>query len=65
MHGSHVRCNVAAENQVKAGQLGAMEALLEALRLHKANAEVAREVAGAIWTICVNNGIDHLYVRGY
>ena len=60
MHGSHVCCNFADENQVKAGQLGAMEALLDALSLHKANAEVAREVATAFANICRENGIDEL-----
>ena len=49
---------IADENQVKAGQLGVMEALLEALSLHKANAEFAASVAGAIANICGNNGID-------
>ena len=48
----HFRYNFAGKNQVKAGQLGAMEALLESLSLHKANAEVALEVAGAIRNIC-------------
>ena len=60
LHGSHVCCNFADENRIKAGQLGAMEALLEALSLHKANAEVAREVAYALTYICAN-GIDQRY----
>ena len=60
-HGSHVCCKFLGENQVKAVQLGVMEELLEALILHKANAGVARSVAGAIWTICVNNGNDQRY----
>ena len=38
----------------KAGQLGVMEALLKALCLHKANADVAREISGALANICVN-----------
>ena len=58
LHGSHICCNFADENQVKAGQLGVMEALLEALSLHKANAEVAREVATAISKMCQKNGPD-------
>ena len=56
MQGSHVCCNFAALNQVQTEKLQVMEALLEALSLHKAKSEVAREVAGAIWTICVSNG---------
>ena len=55
----HVSCNFAAENQVQAGVF--MKALLEALNLHKANAEVARDVAGAIWHICLN-GIDQRFL---
>ena len=51
-------CNFSEENQKKAGQLGAMEALLEALILHRMNAEVAREVAGAIRNVCWYCGID-------
>ena len=58
MHGCHVCCNFAAENQVKAGQLRVMEALLEALSLHKANAQVADRVAFAMGNVCANNGID-------
>ena len=46
----------ADENKVKAGQLGVMEAVLEALSLHKANAEVAAPVAKAIGVICFFNG---------
>ena len=53
----HYRYNFAGENQVKAGQLGVLEALLEALSLHKANAEVALEVAGAIRNMCLK-GIE-------
>ena len=52
--------NFAVENQVKAGQLGATEALLEASSVHKASAEVAREVATAFANICRENGIDEL-----
>ena len=51
-------CDFTVDNRVKAGQLGVMEALLEALSLHKANAEVANIVAGAIGNICNSNGID-------
>ena len=47
----------AGENQVKAGQLGFLETLVEALSLHKANAEVAILVAGAIRNICLK-GIE-------
>ena len=54
---SHVCCNFAGENRVKAGQLPVMEALVEALSLHKANAEVASWVACAIRNICLN-GIE-------
>ena len=61
-HGSHVCCYVAADNQVKAGQLKVMEALLEALSLHKANAEVARVVAAAMRYICVNGILSELYI---
>ena len=61
MHGSHVCCNFAAENQVKAGQLRVMEALLESLSLHKANAQVAEYVACAMGNICGNNGIDQRF----
>ena len=39
-----------------------MEALLETLSLHKANAEVAREVASAMWSICVNGILSELYI---
>ena len=53
----HFRSNFADENQVKAGQLGVLEALVEALSLHKANAEVASWVACAIRNICLN-GIE-------
>ena len=41
----------------KAGQLGVMEALLDALSLHKANSEVSREFSRAIANICYY-GID-------
>ena len=47
----------ADENAAKAGQLGVMEALLEALSLHKVNAEFAASVAFALGNIC-KNGID-------
>ena len=61
MHGSHICCNFADENKSKAGQLGVMEALLEALSLHKANAEVAASVAAAIRNICWHFGTDQSY----
>ena len=56
--------NFVAQNQVKAGQLGV---ILEALSVHKANAEVAASVAGAIRNICRNgidqqSSIEYLYV---
>ena len=47
-------------NQVKAGKLGVVQALLQALDLHKANAEVARPVVGALSHIC-GNGINLRY----
>ena len=50
--------NFADENHAKAGQLRVMQALLEALSVHKANAEVARLVAFAIVNICRKHGID-------
>ena len=57
MHVSHDCCNFTAKNKVKACQLGVMEALLDALSLHKANAEVARELSRALANICYD-GID-------
>ena len=60
--GSNVRCDVAAYNKVKAGKLQVMEALLETLSLHKANAEVARQVAGAMQNICVNGILSELCI---
>ena len=45
IHGSHVCCNFADENRVL---LRVMEALVEALSLNKADAEVAYFVTGAI-----------------
>ena len=62
LHGSNVRCDVVADNKVKAGQLQVMEALLETLSLHKANAEVARQVAGAMQNICVNGILSELCI---
>ena len=60
LHGSHICCNFADENQVKAGQLGVMEALLEALSVHTRTSEVSHWIAGALGNIC-ENGIDQRY----
>ena len=57
LHSSLFSCNFAAENQGHR----VIPALIDALSLHKVRAEVVREVAGAIRTICVNNGIDQRY----
>ena len=62
LHGFNLRCDVAADNQVKAGQLRVMEAFLEVLSLHKANAEVARRVAGAMSKICKIGILSELYI---
>ena len=43
-----------AENKIKAGQLNAMDSLLEMMRLHKADPRVAANAAGALQAICVN-----------
>ena len=61
LHDSRLCCNFAAENRVKAGQLHVMEALLEVLSLHKANADISRPVAGAIRNICWHNGTAQRY----
>jgi hypothetical protein len=43
-----------AENQIKAGQLNVMQALLEVMLVHKADANVAQYAAGALRSICAN-----------
>ena len=47
-------CNFADENAAKAGKLGVMEALLEALSFHEANVPVIQIVSGAIRDISEN-----------
>ena len=50
------------ENQIKAGQLNVMQALVEMMTVHKANAAVAQQAAGALRNICVNGVVlfrDH------
>jgi hypothetical protein len=45
---------ISAENQIKAGQLNVIQALVEVMLVHKADAVVAQEAAGALFNICVN-----------
>ena len=43
-----------AENKRKAGQLNVMQALLDVMLVHKADANVAQQAAGAMLNICAN-----------
>ena len=45
---------VSAENQIKAGQLNVMQALVEVMLVHKADANVAENAAAALYNICLN-----------
>ena len=45
---------LSAENQIKAGQLNVMQALVEVMLVHKADAAVAQYCAGALLKICLN-----------
>ena len=42
------------ENEIKAGKLNVMQALVEVMLVHKADAGVAANAAGALGNICVN-----------
>ena len=43
-----------AENQIKAGQLNVMQALVDVMLQHKADPRVAENVADALGNICDN-----------
>ena len=45
---------LSAENQLKAGQLNVMQALVEVMLVHKADAKVAETAAAALHNICYN-----------
>ena len=47
---------VAGENQVLAGKVGAIDAVVAAMRAHVGNAGVLEHVCGAMGNICANNG---------
>lgn len=46
--------NHIANNQVKAGQFGAIEVILDAIKIHVSNADVCEKGCGALWNITVN-----------
>ena len=46
-----------AENKIKAGQLNAMQALVDAMTLHKGDVHVARTAAAALGEMCSGNGV--------
>ena len=43
-----------ADNQVKAGECGAIEVILSAMKTHMNNADVCQAGCGALWSITVN-----------
>jgi len=45
---------ISAENKIKAGQLNVIQVLVEVMLVHKADAVVAQNAAGALRNICVN-----------
>ena len=45
---------LSAENKIKAGQLKVMKALVDVMLVHKTDAAVAQQAAGALLNICVN-----------
>ncbi len=47
---------MAGENKVFAGEAGAIDALVAAMRAHVGNAGVSKQACGAMQEICVNNG---------
>ena len=48
---------VLAENQIKAGQLNVIQALMEVMTVHKANANISEKAAFALGSICCKNGV--------
>ena len=45
-----------AENQVKAGAAGGIDAVVKAINTHINNAGVCEHGCGALWITAVNNG---------
>ena len=45
-----------AENQVKAGATGGIEAVVKAINTHIDNAGVCEQGCGALWNVVINNG---------
>lgn len=51
---TNILINHIANNQVKAGKFGAIEVILDAIKIHINNADVCEEGCGALWNITVN-----------
>ena len=48
---------LSAENTIQAGQLNVIQALVDVMLVHQADAAVAQSAAGGLANICYNNGI--------
>ena len=46
--------NITADNQVRTGGVGAIEAIVSAMKTHKDNAGVCKQGCWALWNITVN-----------
>ena len=53
--------NSIAENKVRAGEGGAIETILNAIRMHINNAGVCKDGCGALWIIVVDGKTKQIY----